>query len=469
MSNVFTRVINDSAILEVLKELTTDEVHLVEQICERWGDEEDEVRYFDVYSVSLESATRILKKTSDREVYNYKTYLEKNDFAVPKLYGSIRKGEENWILIEKIEGEDLREMTDELAAEAGKTLAQIQNQFWEKNFPEDENRFEIYWKRVNRRAKYVADKPILKAAYQMFLDRQQTCPKTLSMGDFLEMNLINRKGKVYVIDWGFGGIMPYSLDAARFIAHGSEERVPFPFYITEQHKKVFLESLYEHLEEKPEKARFLLDIKLALLNEYIEFMEADEDEDGWYERHALALAEELRNEMVLNTERLELRRIVAEDWQDVKKIWETFNQSEYVQYDRPNDTEDAVVQERIAKWAEVNKGNEHVFFAVCLQDKVIGYVAFNIREDGYEIGYCFHSDYHGKGYAKESLVALLNHMKKLGARKFTAGTALNNTPSVKLLETLGFQKVEEEKVSFYKDENGEDIVFDGGIFELNCN
>ena len=42
-----------------------------------------------------------------------------------------------------------------------------------------------------------------------------------------------------------------------------------------------------------------------------------------------------------------------------------------------------------------------------------------------------------------------------------------NLPSVKLLKSLGFELVDTEKVSFYKDDEGNDIIFDGGIFELN--
>ena len=99
--------------------------------------------------------------------------------------------------------------------------------------------------------------------------------------------------------------------------------------------------------------------------------------------------------------------------------------------------------------------------------KGYGYIAFNIRENGsYEIGYCFHSAYHGKGYARQSHKAALEYMRGRGIKHFVAGTAIKNLPSVKLLESLGFAKIEEEKVSFYKDENGNDIVFDGGIFEL---
>ena len=169
--------------------------------------------------------------------------------------------------------------------------------------------------------------------------------------------------------------------------------------------------------------------------------------------------------MLLKTERLTVRHIISEDWKSIQDIWVNFNSSEYAQYDTPHSLNDADVQPRIAKWAAANAGTEHMFFAVCLKKTVIGYVAFNIRESGYEIGYCFHSAYHSKGYAKESLLALFDYMKTLGITKFSAGTALNNKPSVRLLTSLGFKLVAQEKVSFYKDAKGNDIVFDGGIFE----
>ena len=170
--------------------------------------------------------------------------------------------------------------------------------------------------------------------------------------------------------------------------------------------------------------------------------------------------------MLLKTKRLTIRHIVVDDWKSIRDIWVDFNSSEYAKYDTPHITEDANVQARIAKWASFNTGIEHMFFAVCFEKNVIGYIAFNIRENGYEIGYCFHSVYHGKGYAKESHLALFDYMRTLGITKFSAGTAIHNEPSVKLLSSLGFKLVDQEKVSFYKDAMGNDVVFDGGIFEL---
>ena len=168
---------------------------------------------------------------------------------------------------------------------------------------------------------------------------------------------------------------------------------------------------------------------------------------------------------MIHTERLTLRHIRESDWTSIQQIWESMNASPWAQYDRPHNTDSADVRNRIAKWAEVSKGTDHRFFAVCLCECVIGYIAFNRRRDGYEIGYCFHLDYHGKGYARESLAALMEYMKSIGTAKLTAGTAIHNTPSVKLLSSLGFVRTKAEKVSFYKDECGNDIVFDGGVYE----
>lgn len=170
----------------------------------------------------------------------------------------------------------------------------------------------------------------------------------------------------------------------------------------------------------------------------------------------------------IHTKRLVLRRVAAQDWHDIQAIWESNKHTEYAQYDVPFDTADDAVQQRIGKWASACGSKDHLFFAVCLDGLVIGYCAFNVRPDSYEAGYCFHVDYHRNGYAKESLVALFVWLKAQKiAGKITARTALNNFPSVRLLTSLGFQKTGIEQVSFYQDENGTPIYFEGGIFELD--
>ena len=170
--------------------------------------------------------------------------------------------------------------------------------------------------------------------------------------------------------------------------------------------------------------------------------------------------------MMIKTDRLSIRRVRADDWIAIQDIWADAAKSFYAQYDKPNALDDQSVSLRISKWASFSNSDKHIFVAVCLQNVVIGYVAFNIRETGYEMGYCFHSDHHGKGYARESISAILDVMKDRGAINITVGTALNNTPSVRLLTSLGFRQTGTEKVSFYEDNEGNAIIFEGGIYEL---
>ena len=171
--------------------------------------------------------------------------------------------------------------------------------------------------------------------------------------------------------------------------------------------------------------------------------------------------------MVLKTARLNIRYIEPEDWESLIEIWKDFNQSEFSQYDVPHSLDEAEVREKTKYWAAESPHMEHMFFAVCNQEEMLGYIDFHKNDDGYECGYCFHSIFHGMGYARESMRGLMEWLSRDGSKRFVAGTALNNLPSVKLLTSLGFEKIGEEKVSFYKDEKGEDIYFDGGIFMVN--
>ena len=171
--------------------------------------------------------------------------------------------------------------------------------------------------------------------------------------------------------------------------------------------------------------------------------------------------------MLFNTNRLTIRNVIYADWHDILEIWESLQDSPFAKYDKPTDISKPAVRERIAKWSSAIDNPDHQFFSVILNERIIGYVAFNIRSDSYEIGYSFHKAFHRMGYAKESILVLLNYMKNIGVKKIIARTALENTPSVNLLNSVGFSQIDTEQVSFYKQENGEDIFFTGGVFEYS--
>ena len=163
--------------------------------------------------------------------------------------------------------------------------------------------------------------------------------------------------------------------------------------------------------------------------------------------------------MEIETNRLHIRDLYETDWVEMKDIFVDFNQSQYAAFDRLLPKDDGG-----AKILTKRFSDSGLFFAVHLLDsnKMIGYVCFHKNGDDLDLGYCFHTAYHSKGYAYESIIAVIEYfVKEYHAVSFTAATALENTPSCRLLERLGFSHISSETVSF----DGK-FLFQSGNFAL---
>ncbi|MBQ8356569.1 MAG: GNAT family N-acetyltransferase [Clostridia bacterium] len=163
---------------------------------------------------------------------------------------------------------------------------------------------------------------------------------------------------------------------------------------------------------------------------------------------------------MIDTDRLHIRKLVPDDWREMQNIAMDFRRSEYAVYDMPLPVEEESIKALTAQLAASG-----LFFAVLREGVVIGYVCFHREGDSYDLGFCFHSNYHGKGYAFEACFTLMKYMAKTRpVAAFTAGTALENIPSCRLLRKLGFTLQKTERLSFHKDDRSNDITFEGGIF-----
>lgn len=163
----------------------------------------------------------------------------------------------------------------------------------------------------------------------------------------------------------------------------------------------------------------------------------------------------------MDTERLTIRLLRQADWRDLQKIAMDFRKSEYSVYDMPLPLEDEKIKKITCAFSE-----SKLFYAVFLKKIMIGYICFHNNGGIYDIGYCFLSAFQHQGYAFESCCAVLKEVEKSHhVKRFTAGSALKNIPSLKLLGKLGFVLKKTETLSFCKDKNGNDIVFEGGVFE----
>ena len=157
--------------------------------------------------------------------------------------------------------------TDETAAAAGRSVAEIMNAFpMDREY--DRTEADKLIARRKERAEFLQNEPLLREAYAAYLDRLKDMPLTMENGDFLPINCIYNGERVYIIDWEFGGFLPYALDIARFMAHSGEDK-EYTYRMTDKQKQIFMDTIYENLLVKPARGTFDRDVQMALLDELI--------------------------------------------------------------------------------------------------------------------------------------------------------------------------------------------------------
>ena len=167
--------------------------------------------------------------------------------------------------------------------------------------------------------------------------------------------------------------------------------------------------------------------------------------------------------MILETDRLILRRYHQEDLQD---LYEYLSDEEVVKYEpyRAMDMEETIreLDVRIASGEMI---------AVVLKEngKLIGNLYLSQRDfDSLELGYVFNKHYWRQGYAKESCKALIQKAFSGATHRIYAECDPDNTASWKLLERLGFAREAhfKQNVYFRKDDQGNPIWKDTFVYSL---
>ena len=169
--------------------------------------------------------------------------------------------------------------------------------------------------------------------------------------------------------------------------------------------------------------------------------------------------------MEIRTRRLLLRSFVASDWRDLQEIAIDKAASRYAIYDHQFPTSETEVKQ-VTDWFAAGTD----FLAVCQPSigKVIGFIHLggdNPAER--ELGYTLHSNYWSKGYAAEACTAVIDRaFSGPDVVSIRSGTAKVNTPSVKLLRSLGFEEAGESPASFTNDAQGNPVRFIGVSYLL---
>lgn len=146
--------------------------------------------------------------------------------------------------------------------------------------------------------------------------------------------------------------------------------------------------------------------------------------------------------MQLETQRLLLKPITKQDWQLFLQLHQDQQVMRFVSDDRSEQTIKARFDARIKEWEP--RGNEWLTLTVYLKEtgEKLGLTGFHAGWQPYqqaELGFLFCPLHQGKGYAKESCLALLDYIfNQLRYHKAVATVTSGNLASVKLLQGLGF-------------------------------
>jgi RimJ/RimL family protein N-acetyltransferase len=156
----------------------------------------------------------------------------------------------------------------------------------------------------------------------------------------------------------------------------------------------------------------------------------------------------------LETDWLVIRNFSPDDWQELQELAIRYQASEWAKYDHPWPTSTEKVK-GMAEWLATR--NDYLAVTVKATNKLIGLIAIDQREDQqkrvHNLGYVFHPDYSGKGYATQGCRAAMGYLfEELAADGILTGTHPDNEPSVRLLKRLGLRETRDGEFTISREE-----------------
>ncbi len=268
---------------------------------------EEDGEPYDVWRLTWPDRSAVLKRTTPEERAVYETFFGKGGGPVPEIYGFAEFEGRLYILMEYVEGETLSHCTRRKLIPALDALIDIQERWWNDTDPERARvgyGFDACLAHLEKRLSYMGE---LADTYREYLEAFRASPRTLCNDDMLPFNVVVSGDRAVILDWEYGGILPWPCALARFLAYGEEpEDGEEPgddrlFVMSDHDRRFALDYYYERLISKKgiSRAEYDRTMRLFLFKEYSEWIycvnsggEKREDYEKYY-RKALSVARQL--------------------------------------------------------------------------------------------------------------------------------------------------------------------------------
>ena len=157
--------------------------------------------------------------------------------------------------------------------------------------------------------------------------------------------------------------------------------------------------------------------------------------------------------VTIETENLVIREFNTDDTLDYYALASDIELNKYWGYDYRDDIKGVPPQDYFINGVfELIKKHEEYPLCITLNDKLIGEVTMHnfALDNSVEIGIRLLKDYHGKGFGIKTLKAICNYLKStVKVSYIKAKCYLENTPSKRNFEKLGFTKIGKDDTYYY--------------------
>ena len=141
----------------------------------------------------------------------------------------------------------------------------------------------------------------------------------------------------------------------------------------------------------------------------------------------------------IKTSRLTLGEIRERDFESLIAIMKSDEVGKT--YMVPELTTREAEEKLFSRICELSERDDRYVFGIFLEDKLIGLLNdTEISGKTIEVGYAFHPDYWGKGYATEALSAAIPYLFSAGFDEVIAGAFECNPASLRVMEKSGMKK-----------------------------
>lgn len=179
-------------------------------------------KVYSVFAIAAEDRPLVVKQAEADEVAVYPTHLDGRGLPVPQLLRVADVDGVTWLLFEAVPGNDLQRCSVEQARDAGRAVGRIAASGWSEAGGSPEATAD-YLAALDRDLDVLDDLPEARSAYVELAKRVEDGPWGLAESDLLPINVLHDGRRAFVIDWGYGQVLPVMLDPGRFLAHGGPD------------------------------------------------------------------------------------------------------------------------------------------------------------------------------------------------------------------------------------------------------